>query len=94
VAQALDFMEILKELAENGHLVVTVSHDLTLAATYAHEIVFLADGELIAAGPRESTLTPELLGQVFSAEAAVRKDDFTGGVTVSFRRPKNILVKV
>ncbi|MDR2301536.1 MAG: ABC transporter ATP-binding protein [Deltaproteobacteria bacterium] len=88
VAQALDFMETLRLLSEKGTLVVTVSHDLSLAATYAHEIIFLSDGNLVAAGPRESTLTPELLTKVFEAEAAVRKDDFTGGLTVSFRRPK------
>ncbi|MDR2387995.1 MAG: ABC transporter ATP-binding protein [Deltaproteobacteria bacterium] len=88
VAQALDFMETLRLLSEKGALVVTVSHDLSLAATYAHEIVFLSDGNLVAAGPRESTLTPELLTKVFEAEAAVSKDDFTGGLTVSFRRSK------
>jgi iron complex transport system ATP-binding protein len=86
VAQALDFMETLRELAEGGALVVTVSHDLSLAATYAHEIVFMADGRLVAAGPRETTLTPELLTRVFEAEARVSPDDFTGGLTVSFRR--------
>jgi iron complex transport system ATP-binding protein len=89
VAQALDFMEILRALAQKGTLVITVSHDLSLAATYAHEIIFLKDGDLVAAGPRESTLTPSLLTQVFEAEAAVKGDDFTGGLTVSFRRAKN-----
>jgi iron complex transport system ATP-binding protein len=88
VAQSLDFMEILRESATKGTLVVTVSHDLSLATTYANEIIFLKEGELAAAGPREATLTPELLSQVFSAEAAVRKDEFTGGLTLSFRRPK------
>ncbi|MDR0622609.1 MAG: ABC transporter ATP-binding protein [Deltaproteobacteria bacterium] len=86
VAQALDFMETLRDLAQNGRLVVTVSHDLTLAATYAGQIVFMADGRLVAAGTREETLTPELLARVFEAEASVRRDDFTGGLTVSFRR--------
>jgi iron complex transport system ATP-binding protein len=88
VAQALDFMEIIKELAGKGVLLVTVSHDLSLAATYAQEIIFLVEGKIVAAGPREKTLTPELLTKVFDAEAAVRPDEFTNGLTISFRRTR------
>ncbi|MDR1308673.1 MAG: ABC transporter ATP-binding protein [Deltaproteobacteria bacterium] len=88
VAQALDLMATLAELAQNGSLVVTVSHDLGLAATFAHEMALMRDGRLVAAGPKEEILTPALLEKVFAAEAAVRPDDFTGGLALSFRRPK------
>ncbi|MDR0356322.1 MAG: ABC transporter ATP-binding protein [Deltaproteobacteria bacterium] len=86
VAQALELMAILRRIAESGRLVVTVSHDLALAATFAHEIVFLKDGGLTAAGPRDEILTSELLAEVFEAEAQVRTDEFVGGLSISFRR--------
>ena len=85
IAQALDLMGTLRGLAESGTLVVTVTHDLGLAATYADEMIFLKDGRLVATGPKETTLTAELLGEVFAAEAKVRSDDFTGGMALSFR---------
>jgi iron complex transport system ATP-binding protein len=85
IAQALDLMGILTGMASRGALVVTVTHDLNLAATYADEMIFLKDGRLVAAGAKETTLTAELLGEVFEAEASVRSDDFTGGLNLSFR---------
>jgi iron complex transport system ATP-binding protein len=86
VAQAIDLMATLKNLATKGSLVITVTHDLNQAATYADEMVFIKDGFLAAAGPKQSTLTAELLGRVFEAEACVRADDFTGGMALSFRQ--------
>jgi iron complex transport system ATP-binding protein len=85
IAQALDLMGILTGMASRGALVVTVTHDLNLAATYADEMIFLKGGRLVAAGTKETTLTAELLGEVFEAEASVRSDDFTGGLNLSFR---------
>jgi iron complex transport system ATP-binding protein len=85
IAQALDLMGTLRGLAAQGSLVITVTHDLGLAATYADELIFLKDGRLVAAGPKEATLTAELLGEVFEAEARAREDDFTGGLALSFR---------
>ncbi|MDR1050213.1 MAG: ABC transporter ATP-binding protein [Deltaproteobacteria bacterium] len=86
VAQALELLSVVRELAEDGRLVVTVSHDLAAAATYAHEIVFLKDGKLAAAGGRDEVLTDGMLESVFEAQARVGPDEFTGGVRVSFRR--------
>jgi iron complex transport system ATP-binding protein len=89
VAQALDLMGTLTGLAERGALVVTVTHDLGLAAAYADEMVLMRDGALVAAGPKDSTLTAELLERVFEAEAQVRVDPFTGGLALSFRPAGN-----
>jgi iron complex transport system ATP-binding protein len=85
VAQALDLMARVKALAAMGTLIVTVTHDLHLAAVFADELVFLKKGRLIAAGPRDETLTPPLLREVFEAEAQVSPDEFTGGLKLSFR---------
>ncbi|MDR1658348.1 MAG: ABC transporter ATP-binding protein [Deltaproteobacteria bacterium] len=88
VAQALDLMGTLSDLAAQGALVITVTHDLNQAATFADEIIFLKDGSLVAAGPKETTLTADLLSLVFEAQAQVRSDEFTGGLALSFRRSR------
>lgn len=85
IAQALSLMALAKRLAESGRLVVTVSHDLNLAAAYGHELLFLKDGELVASGPVEETFTAANLSAIYDAEALVRRDDFAGGLAVSFR---------
>jgi iron complex transport system ATP-binding protein len=85
VAQAIDLMERVKALVAQGALVVTVTHDLHLAAVYADDMIFLKKGQLIAAGPLGETLTAPILRQVFDADAEVSEDDFTGGLRLSFK---------
>ncbi len=85
VGRALELLGLARRLAEEGKLVVTVSHDLGLAARFAHEIVFLRGGKLLAAGPVEEVLTSEIISAAYGTEARVWRDAFTGGVAVSFR---------
>ena len=86
IAQALSVMSIARGLAERGALVVTVSHDLNLASRYGHEFLFLKDGALAARGPVEETFTAAILSRVYETEARVRRDEFSGGLSVSFRQ--------
>jgi energy-coupling factor transport system ATP-binding protein len=44
-------VEILTELADEGHAIVLATHDVELAAEVAHRTVVLADGEVVADGP-------------------------------------------
>jgi iron complex transport system ATP-binding protein len=85
VAQALDLMTALAGLCRSGSLIITVTHDLSLASAFAQEIVFLKSGRLAAAGPLGQTMTPEVLERVFEARAMVRPDPFSGGLSLSFR---------
>lgn len=88
VAQALSLMQLAKSMAEQGRLVVTVTHDLNLASVYGHELVFLKNGRIAAAGPVASVFREEVLSRVYETDALVRHDEFAGGPAVSFR-PKN-----
>ncbi len=85
IAQALAVMAVAKRLAERGSLVITVSHDLNLAACFGHEFVFLKNGRIAAAGPVGETFTDRVLSSVYDTGARVRHDDFAGGPAVSFR---------
>lgn len=85
IAQALSIMALAKRLADGGALVVTVSHDLNLAARYGHEFVFLKNGRLAATGPVATVFTGDILSRIYETEAMVNRDSFTGAPTVSFR---------
>jgi iron complex transport system ATP-binding protein len=85
VAHALTVMDLARRRAEAGALVITVTHDLNLGAAFGHEFVFLKNGRSTAAGPVGRTFTAPILTEVYEAEAAVTRDDFTGGLSASFR---------
>ncbi|SEE93859.1 ABC transporter ATP-binding protein [Ruania alba] len=53
----------LRRIAEGGGAVVLVSHDLRLVASLADQILLLADGAPVAAGPTAEVLTPQVLGR-------------------------------
>lgn len=85
VAQAMSVMAVARRLAGQGRLVVTVSHDLNLSAMYGDEFIFLKGGVLAACGPVAEVFTPSVLASIYAADARVRRDDFTGSLTVAFR---------
>lgn len=66
----LELLELLKRLnREKGLTVITVLHDLNLAARFSKTIALLQAGSLVARGSPEQVLTPSLLQQVFGLEA-------------------------
>lgn len=68
----LDTITRLRRLAvDEGRLVVTTLHDLTLALRHATHVIALREGRLVAFGPMAETLTPELLAQVFDVRACI-----------------------
>ena len=57
--------ELLRRLAGEGYGVLCVTHDLNLAASFADELVLLAQGRVHARGSAEEVLREEHLGAVF-----------------------------
>ncbi|MDN3353247.1 ABC transporter ATP-binding protein [Actinomadura sp. DC4] len=49
-------VEILEDLAEDGHAIVLATHDVEMAAEVATRAVVIAEGELVADGPVEEVL--------------------------------------
>lgn len=64
-------MDIARDLATQGALVIAVLHDLNLAACYADRIALMNDGRLVADGSPWDTLTESLLSDVFSCPITV-----------------------
>jgi iron complex transport system ATP-binding protein len=63
------FMEQVRAQVEEGRTVLAAGHDLELAARYADRLLLLEDGQLVAAGPPASVLTPTRIAEVFGMRA-------------------------
>jgi iron complex transport system ATP-binding protein len=58
-------MRLLRHQADAGRGVLAVLHDLNLAAAYADRVVLMAAARVVASGPPDDVLRPDLLEQVF-----------------------------
>jgi|WetSurMetagenome_2_1015567.scaffolds.fasta_scaffold350463_2 iron complex transport system ATP-binding protein len=72
IAHQVDIFELIRKLnRESGLTVVSVSHELNLAAAYCDRIAMLVCGEIIAAGPPEEVLTEKRITEVFRTPVLV-----------------------
>ena len=71
---AVQMMRMLRGLADElGRTVVLVVHDVNVASCYSDRIVAMRDGQLVASGPTEELMTPELLRKVFDVDVEVHE---------------------
>lgn len=79
-------LQLFKRAAGEGRAVLSVIHDLSLAARYADRLIWMHEGHIVAEGPPKETITPERLREVFGIDARV--DLATdGGVTLDILGP-------
>lgn len=64
-------MQVVRDLADGGVIVVAVLHDLALAARWANSLAVIGRGALVAEGSPRDVLTPELLARVYGVVARV-----------------------
>jgi len=78
IGAQLGMLGLLGRLAASGTTVLAALHDLGLAATYSDHVIVLRDGKVVAAGATQSTLTPELIRDVYGVTATVLHNPTTG----------------
>ncbi len=71
----LQIMTLLRDLAEGGATIIVVTHDLTLAARFCHQLVLMHEGKVVAKGPSRDVLTDENLRDVYNIEPFRAGDD-------------------
>ncbi len=64
-------MRIMSELADDGFAVVTVLHDLNLAAAHTGRLLLLVAGSVAAHGSAREVLTPDRLTEAYGQPMAV-----------------------
>ena len=70
----LDVMDLLKSEARAGSLVVTVLHDLGMAARYCDRLLLMDGGRLVADGKPMEVLTEQSLAEVYGISACIEPD--------------------
>lgn len=72
----IGLLTLVTDLAVERRMTVFVAiHDLNLAARFAHRMLVLTDGRIVAQGAPPEVLTPGLLGDVYRIRARVLHDD-------------------
>jgi iron complex transport system ATP-binding protein len=80
--------DVVHELRRTrGLAVLSVLHDLNLAAAYCDRLVLLAGGRVAADGPPAAVLTPALLESAYGTAVHVAVNALTGGPLVLPRSP-------
>lgn len=79
LAHQLDVLELLVALnAADGRTVVMVLHDVNQACRYAHHLVAMKDGAVVAAGPPAEIVDAELVRTVLDVDVRIVPDPVTG----------------
>ncbi len=79
LAHQIEVLDLLARLNEaEGRTIVLVLHDLNLACRYAHHLVAMKDGAIVAEGSPAAVITPEIVADVFGLDCKVIDDPLTG----------------
>jgi iron complex transport system ATP-binding protein len=65
----IDIMKTLRGVADQGVLVIVVTHDLGLAARFADMALVLSGGRLVSQGAPAEALSEKIMGEVFRVSA-------------------------
>jgi iron complex transport system ATP-binding protein len=91
IAHQVEVLDLVTDLnCERGATVVMVLHDLNQACRYAHHVVAMRHGAVVAAGDPVEVITADLVREVFGLECVVIDDPVSGTplVVPSARRPQ------
>jgi iron complex transport system ATP-binding protein len=71
VRHEMELFELVRQLTESGLAGLVITHHLNLAARFAHRIVLLDRGSVVAVGPPAEVLRRDTLSRVFEWPVAV-----------------------
>ncbi|MEJ8639373.1 MULTISPECIES: ABC transporter ATP-binding protein [Streptomyces] len=90
IAHQLDLLALVRDWRPPGSgravTVLTALHDLNLAAEYCDLLYVISQGSVIASGPPDEVLAPELLADVFGVRAHRVRHPETGALRLLFDR--------
>ncbi len=75
LSHQVDILDLLVDLNQReGRTIVLVLHDLNQACRYAHHLIAMREGAIVAEGPPAQIVTPELVTDVFGLPCRVIDD--------------------
>jgi iron complex transport system ATP-binding protein len=82
IRHAVEIYDLLHDLQQEGKSIITVLHDLNLAALYCDRVALLNAGRLYRLGTPAEVITYAALTEVYETEVYVDTNDITGAVNV------------
>jgi iron complex transport system ATP-binding protein len=83
IRHQVDLYDLLSEKARSESLtVISVLHDLNLAALYFDAVAMVAGGGIFAQGPADEVITYANVRAVFETDVYVDRNDLTGKLNV------------
>ncbi|HAX79797.1 MAG TPA: iron ABC transporter ATP-binding protein [Cyanobacteria bacterium UBA11372] len=71
ICYQLQLLELLKKLNQQNLTIITVLHEINLAARYSDRIALLHEGKLTCVGTPKQVLNPNNLAQTFGVEVTI-----------------------
>ncbi len=82
VAHEMATFELLDSLAREGKSILLVSHQLNLVARFAHHMVLLHHGKVVAAGTPEMVMRGDVLESVYEWPLVITRDPAVNAPTL------------
>jgi iron complex transport system ATP-binding protein len=78
IAHQIEVLDLVAALHRRGRTIVLVLHDVNLACRYAHHLVAMRNGQIIANGAPARVITAATIREVFGLHAVVIDDPVSG----------------
>lgn len=84
ICHQLEVLELLKKLAQDGHLIIAAIHDLSMASRYCDRVLLLANQNIQADGHPDNVITANNLKKYYNLEAFIQpiKNNDLGGLNI------------
>lgn len=82
IRHEVEIYDLLRDLQAEGKSIVTVLHDLNLAALYCDRVGLLQRGRFLHVGQPDDVITYSAITEVYETEVYVDRNDITGAVNV------------
>ncbi|MGD9763761.1 MAG: ABC transporter ATP-binding protein [Candidatus Binatia bacterium] len=82
IRHEVEMYDLLQDLQREGMTVVSVLHDLNIAALYCDRLILLSEGRIARAGTPAEVITYATLTEVYGTEVYVALNDITGALNV------------
>ncbi len=82
IRHGVEIYDLLQTLQHEGRSILTVLHDLNLAALYCDRVALLKAGRLVRIGTPSEVITYAVLTEVYETEVYVDINDVTGAINV------------
>lgn len=73
----VQIMDLLYKLNQSGATIITILHDINIAADYCSRIVALKNGKLFNDGPIDQVVTAENITKLYNINCSVKKNSIT-----------------